>query len=146
MDGFDIPGGVVARQAKDEVGDEGEVSKASGKSRPGVLRREWSDEEKAWIVQESLERGTTVEEVAKRHGVPYRRLSHWRKLARKGELVVPPAPPSEGPFATVEVDSAPALAHVGSVSIEARGVTVRLDGDVSTVRITAIASALRGLR
>ncbi len=146
MDGFDILRGSVPRQAKDEVGDEDEVSKASEGSQDGARQREWSDEEKAWIVQESFERGTTVEEVAERHGVPPRRLSYWRKLARKGELVVPPAAPSEGPFATVEVESAPAPAHVGSVSIEARGVTVRLDGDVSTVRITSIASALRALR
>ena len=47
---------------------------------------------------------------------------------------------------TVEVESAPAPAHIGSVSIEARGVTVRLDGDVSTARITLIASALRAIR
>ena len=146
MDGFDILRGSVPRQAKDEVGDEDEVSKASEGSQDGARQREWSDEEKAWIVQESFERGTTVEEVAERHGVPSRRLSYWRKLARKGELVVPPAAPSEGPFATVEVESAPAPAHVGSVSIAARGVTVRLDGDVSTVRITSIASALRALR
>ena len=108
--------------------------------------RQWSDEEKAWIVQESFERGTTVEEVAERYGVPMRRLSYWRKLARKGELAVSPAAPGEEGFAAVEVESAAAPAHVGSVSIEARGVTVRLDGDVSTVRITAIASALRAIR
>lgn len=146
MDGFDILRGSVPRQAKEEVGDEDEASKASEGSQDGARQREWSDEEKAWIVQESFERGTTVEEVAERHGVPPRRLSYWRKLARKGELVAPPAAPSEGPFATVEVEPAPAPAHVGSVSIEARGVTVRLDGDVSTVRITSIASALRALR
>ena len=35
---------------------------------------------------------------------------------------------------------------VGLVSIEARGVTVRLDGEIGTVRIAEIASALRGLR
>ncbi len=108
--------------------------------------RDWSDEEKAWIVQESFRPGTTVEDVAARHGVPARRLSYWRKLARRGELAVPPAVSSEGGFAAVEVESASAPAHVGSVSIEARGVTVRLDGDVSTVRITAIASALRAIR
>ena len=93
-----------------------------------------------------FERGTTVEEVAERHGVPPRRLSFWRKQARKGALAVTPAPQSEEPFATVEVESAPAPAHIGSVSIEARGVTVRLDGDVSTARITLIASALRAIR
>ena len=87
-----------------------------------------------------------MSEVAERYGVPPRRLSQWRKLHRKGELVVPPAPESEVPFAALEVESAPGPAHIGSVSIEVRGVTVRLDGDVSTARITAIASALRGIR
>lgn len=90
--------------------------------------------------------GTTVEEAAEHHGVPPRRLSFLRKQARKGELAVPPAPQSVGPFATVEVESAPAPAHIGWVSIEARGATVRLDGDVSTAHITSIASVLRGIR
>ena len=132
--------------AVDEGGEEAGEAEASRASQPDARRQHWSDEEKVWIVQESLERGTTVEEVAERHGVPHRRLSFWRKQFRRGELVAPPAPQSEGPFATVEVESAPAPGHVGSVSIEARGVTVRLDGDVSTVRITSIASALRAIR
>ena len=145
MDAFDVPGKTIPRQARDEAGDGG-TGEVSGDSQAGARRQHWSDEEKAWIVHESFERGTTVEEVAERHGVPARRLSFWRKQFRRGELVVPPAPQSEGPFATVEVESAPAPGHVGSVSIEARGVTVRLDGDVSTARITSIASALRAIR
>lgn len=145
MDAFDVPGKTTPRPARDDA-DDGDLGEGSGDSQPGARRQHWSDEEKAWIVQESFERGTTVEEVAERHGVPHRRLSFWRKQARRGELVVPPAAESEGPFATVEVESAPAPAHVGSVSIEARGVTVRLDGDVSTARITSIASALRAIR
>ncbi len=75
-----------------------------------------------------------------------RRLSFWRKQFRRGKLVVSPAPQNEGPFANVEVEAASAPAHVGLVSIEARDVTVRLDGDVSTARITSIASALRAIR
>ena len=142
MDGLDV---TMPRRAKDEAGD-GDTGEVSGDFQPGARRQHWSDEEKAWIAQESFQRGTTVEEVAERHGVPHRRLSLWRKQFRRGELVVPPAPQSEGPFATVEVESAPGPGHIGSVSIEARGVTVRLDGDVSTVRITAIASALRAIR
>ena len=145
MDAFDVPGRPVRQQARDGVVDDN-VGEGSGGSRPGEFQREWSDEEKAWIVQESFVRGATVKEVAERHGVPPRRLSSWRKLARKGELAVPPPASSEEPFATVEVETGPATAHVGSVSIEARGVTVRLDGDVSTARITMIASALRGIR
>ena len=44
------------------------------------------------------------------------------------------------------VETASAPAHVGSTSIKARGVTVCLNGDVSTARITSIASALRAIR
>ena len=132
------------RTAGDKGGDGVVASEVSGAAELGAPPRSWSDEEKAWIVQESFERGTTVAEVAERHGVSTRQLSKWRKLVRTGELAVAPAPATEEPFATVAVEGAPA--HVGSVSIEARGVTVRLDGDVSTVRITSIASALRGIR
>ena len=138
------------RRANDEAAeDAGADGSSDGFKVPSEPRR-WSDEEMAWIVQESFERGTTVDKVAERHGVPPRRLSFWRKQARRGELVVPPAAPqnaqNEGSFAAVEVEAAPGPAHIGSVSIEARGVTVRLDGDVSTARITPIASALRGIR
>ena len=52
-------------------------------------------------------------------------------------------PEREPAFATVELDAAP---DRGSVSIEASGVTVRLDGDIGVGRIAAIASALRALR
>ena len=136
----------IERSATDEGSDDQDVSEVSVASDLRAAPRHWSGEEKAWLVQESLERGATVSEVAERYGVPPRRLSQWRKLHRKGELVVPPAPESEVPFAALEVESAPGPAHIGSVSIEVRGVTVRLDGDVSTARITAIASALRGIR
>jgi hypothetical protein len=40
----------------------------------------------------------------------------------------------------------PPPGSVDSVSIEARGVMVRLDGDIDTPRIAEIASALRALR
>ncbi len=50
---------------------------------PDARRQHCSEEEKAWIVQESFEQGTTVEEVARRHGVPHRRLSFWRRRARR---------------------------------------------------------------
>lgn len=52
------------RSARDEGGHDKVASEGSGASRLGAPRRRWSDEQKAWIVQESLERGTTVAEVA----------------------------------------------------------------------------------
>ena len=118
---------------------------------PRGSRRRWSAEEKAWVVRESFRPGRRVGEVARRYGVSRWQLSSWRGLARAGKLAVPSsaepvvAPPEPQPaFATVEVDSGPD--SMGSVVIEARGVTVRLEGDIGAGRIAAVASVLRGLR
>ena len=133
-----------------------EVSRVSAKRRS---RRRWSAEEKARIVRESFWPGKRVEDVAERYGLSRKQLSAWRSLARQGKLTVAssagPEPERVGDgserepaFATLEVDPAPEpdWSSVGSVSIEARGVTVRLDGDIDAGRIAEIASALRALR
>lgn len=139
----------------DEAGPERE---ASAERRP---RRRWSVERKAQIVRESFWPGNRVSDVAQRYGLSRKQLSAWRTLARKGKLVVPSStgpeaesvavasgPEPEPAFATLEVDPAPEpeRGSIGSVSIEARGVTVRLDGDIGAGRIAEIASALRALR
>ena len=56
------------------------------------------------------------------------------------------APEPQPACATLEVDSGPGAGSIGSVVIEARGVTVRMDGDIGAGRIPEIASALRALR
>ena len=92
-----------------------------------------------------------------RYGVSRKQLSAWRSLARRGKLTIASSTEPERvvdgcgrepAFATVEVDPAPEpdRGSLGSISIEARGVTVRLDGDIDAGRIAAIASALRTLR
>ena len=124
-------------------------------------RRRWSAGQKAQIVRESFWPGNRVSDVAQRYGLSRKQLSAWRSLARKGKLAVPfstgpgaepvavaSEPEPEPAFATLKVDAAPEpdRGSVGSVSIEARGVTVRLDGDIGAVRIAQIASLLRSLR
>ena len=49
-------------------------------------------------------------------------------------------------FAALEVNGAPSPGPMGSVVIEAREVTVRLDGDIDASRVAEIACALRGHR
>ncbi len=51
--------------------------------------RRWTAGEKARIVRESFRSGKEVGEVAQRYGVPRKRLSEWRSLARQGKLAVP---------------------------------------------------------
>ena len=124
-------------------------------------QRRWSAEQKVQIVRESFWPGNRVSDVAQRYGLNRKQLSAWRTLARKGKLILPSSTGPEGEpvavateaerepaFATVEVDAAPEpdRVSVGSVSIEARGVTVRLDGDIGAGRIAEIASLLRALR
>ena len=129
----------------------------SGVSAKRGSRRRWSAEEKARIVGESFWPGRREEDVARRYGLSRKQLSVWRSLARQGKLAVAssaepePEPVVDGSepepaFATLELDSATGPGSMGSFTIEARGVTVRLDGDIGALRIAEIASALRGLR
>ncbi len=53
----------------------------------GRRNRKWPDEVEARVVAETLEPGATVNEVARRHGVPANHVSSWRTLARKGRLL-----------------------------------------------------------
>ncbi|UFM65176.1 transposase [Paracoccus sp. MA] len=55
----------------------------------GRRNRKWQDEVNARIVAETLLPGATVNEVARRHGLPVNHVSSWRTLARKGHLVLP---------------------------------------------------------
>src|SRR5215218_6584227 len=47
-------------------------------------RRRWTDQEKAWIVAESLDPATTVSAVAHRYGLHASQLFVWRQQLRLG--------------------------------------------------------------
>ena len=140
--------------ARGSAGDWERASvEGSGVSAARRSRRRWSAEEKARVVRESFRPGKRVGEVARRHGISRWQLSTWRSLARQGKLAVASstqpvevARQAQRAFATLEVDSARGPGPIGSVVIEARGVTVRLDGEFDATRIAEVASALRGLR
>ena len=105
------------------------------------------------MVRESLRPGERVGEVARRYGISRWQLSTWRSLAREGKLAVASSaeavgvkPQPQPAFAALEVDSATGAGPMGSVVIESREVTVRLDGAIDASRVVEIASALRGHR
>lgn len=113
-------------------------------------RRSWSEAVKARIVVESFAPGARVIDVARRHGVAPRRVTAWRRDARKGRLALPVE--DAAPFAALVVDEPPAAAPAPSppsprvIEIEAGGVVVRLAGEVSAARVAEIAAALRSCR
>ena len=113
-------------------------------SRRGGGQRRWTEAEKARIVAESRVPGATVVGVAARHGISTWSLSRWRRCAREGSLPAPKPGGSAAGFVAVVVEDA---AADRPVTIEARGVVVRLPGDSAVDRIVGVAAGLgRGSR
>ena len=95
--------------------------------------------EKARIVSESFEPGSSVGAVACRHGVSDTTLTKWRRRAREGALPGARIDGSAPPFVPVVVDS---VTSEQTVAIEALGVVVRLPVESAVDRIVAVASGL----
>ena len=95
---------------------------------------------------ETLLPGSTVNAVARRHGVPANHLSSWRTLARTGRLVLP-APEGPAEFASLivgPVEDAP-LGRIGAEDrpeIVMGAVMIRLEAGASAERIVSV---VRGL-
>ena len=128
-----VQGDSVAGASVESSGSEG-----SAASVPAHMRR-WSDEEKARIVSESIEPGTSVKAVARRHGVSETTLTKWRRRAREGALAGARNGGAAPPFVPVMVDGA---TSEQTVAIEALGVVVRLPVESAVDRIVAVASGL----
>ena len=125
-------------------GVEGAAARVARVSLPRGARRRWTSAEMSRIVSESHEPGTTVVAVAARHGISTWSLSRWRRRAREGALPAVKSGGAAPPFVPVVVDEA---APARPVTIEARGVVVRLPGDSPVERIVGVAAGLgRGSR
>lgn len=124
-----------------------EVLPTVGRSR---RNRHWPDELKARIVAETLVPGATVNDVARRHGLPANHVSSWRTMARQGRLVLP-APEGPVEFATLmlgpgadPVADPPAavLQSADRAEIAMGAVVIRLEAGASADRIASVARAL----
>jgi transposase len=101
---------------------------------------------KARVVAETLLPGATVNEVARRHGLPANHVSSWRTLARKGRLVLP-APEDPVEFAALmvgPVGEAPNGDTDTAVrpEIVAGAVVIRLEAGATAERIASVVRAL----
>ena len=115
-------------------------------------RRRWPVDDKARIVEETLEAGTTVSVVARRHGLTPQQLFGWRREARQrseeaGPQFVPAVVDVASSASAVRrqrtVPQCKAEPGAGTIEVEIDGVTVRVGrgADVKTVR--AVLRALK---
>ena len=110
-------------------------------------RRRWSLQDKLQILDETLQPGVTVTEVARRHGLAPS--VTWRRLAREGRL--DDAGPS---FMPVEITPAPAqaapvaspLRHTGVIEIVlGRGRRIRVDREVDAEALRRVLQVMESL-
>jgi transposase len=105
-------------------------------------RRRWTEEEKAWIVAESLEPTTTVSAVARRYGLHPSQLFVWRQ-----QLAAPAAraAPAFIPVVVVEDAAATSPELAGRIEIALGPAVVRVGPDVDAAALRRVLEAVRGL-
>ena len=104
-------------------------------------RRRWTEEEKAWIVAESLDPATTSSAVARRYGLHPSQLFVWRQ-----QLAAAAARGAPGfvPVVVAEDEPAPAGA-AGRIEIALGPAVVRVGADVDAAALRRVLEAVRGL-
>ena len=115
-------------------------------------RRRRSAEERRLIVEETLERGTSVARVAQKHGVNANQVFQWRRLYRDGKLGAAPGSAMKlSPVSVVEdeepqepepPESAPSSS--GAIHIELPGeIRLSLEGSLDAALVRAVLESLR---
>jgi transposase len=95
-------------------------------------------------VRETLTPGTSVAEIARRHGVNANLLFSWRRQYEQGVLGERTRPPRAAKMLPVRI-AAPSVLPSPSAAIEIElpcGARVRVLGEVAAERLTAVLSAL----
>src|SRR3712207_6347402 len=104
-------------------------------------RRRWTDEEKAWIVAESLDPMTTISAVARRYGLHASELFVWRQ--QRAALATRDAPEFV-PVVVAEDEAAPAE-MAGRMEIALGPAVVRVGADVDAAALGRVLEVVRGL-
>ena len=104
-------------------------------------RRRWTDDEKAWIVAESLDPAATVSAVARRYGLHPSQLFVWRQ-----QLAASAARDAPGfvPVLVTDEGSAPAEPG-GRIEIVLGPAVVRVGADVDAAALRRVLDVVRGL-
>jgi transposase len=117
---------------------------------PGVSKRRiWSTEEKLRILAQSSAPGSSPALACRAHGISTGQFYTWRKQFRSGELTgfVPVSVTADVPSLPAPVSAkneSPSAPAPGVVEVELpSGVRLRISGEVETVVLRRILSALR---
>src|SRR4051812_15084966 len=102
-------------------------------------RRRWTDEEKAWIVAESLDPATTASAVARRYGLHPSQLFVWR------QRLAAPAARDTPEFVPVLVAEDSTAEVPGRIEIALGAAVVRVGTDVDAAALRRVLEVVRGL-
>ena len=106
-------------------------------------RRRWTEEEKAWIVAESLDPAATISAVARRYGLHASQLFTWRQqlaapAACEGSAFVPVVVAEDGTAAPAEM--------AGRMEIALGPAVICVGADVDAAALRRVLEVVRGLR
>ncbi len=105
-------------------------------------RRRWSLQDKLQIVEETMQPGVTVSEVARRHGLAPSVVFTWRRLAREGRLG--DAGPAFMPIEITPVGSSSRRTGLIEI-ILGRGRRIRVDRDVDAEALRRVLQVVESL-
>src|SRR5215218_5470075 len=112
-------------------------------------RRRWSLQDKLQIVEETMQPGVKVSEVARRHGLAPSVVFNWRRLVREGRLgdarpAFMPVEVAPVPVQTTPVGSSPR--HTGLIEIVLdRGRRIRVDREVDAEALRRVLQVMESL-
>jgi transposase len=109
-------------------------------------RRQWSADEKARIVAESLASGATVSEVARRHGMSAGLLSTWRckAVATEKATMNGARMPAFVPVVLRETADGASSSGTAGIEIAIGDAVVRLKGTIDPAVLSLVLSVVRG--
>jgi transposase len=127
-------------------GDGGEGRGFVGRAGLGRMRaghRVWPADVKGRIVRESLRPGARVCDVARKYGLRAQQLTVWRRAARSGHLAVISDDNEADVFVPIEIsDTAARNAPEARIEISVGKVVLRVQSDMSSLRLAEIVAAL----
>lgn len=120
-------------------------------------RRQFSADDKARFVEETLAPGAVVSEVARRHGLSPQQLFTWRRQMRQSAailaaepqmfvpaVVTPSSPPAGSPPRRRYVRKTPECGEsTGNIELEINGVAVRVGRGADAATVAAVIHALK---